>query len=128
MAVDLNYTKKDYTSGDDGNFETTPAAHPKVERALNMAYRLIDGIGVGNRMHTDPAIARGGDTPTNRLLAADYCRQCLKPLVDMGQIRNLQVFTDDPRDQKGVGFQIKFFDVPAGRPDEVATAAPWGLL
>ena len=137
MPLDVNYTNQDNVLSDStGSYEWTSAARPIVERSVCCQYRVIDGVGVGNRAWTE--LERGFNTDADREKLKRFTREAIQWIVSEGMIRpptgesEVVIEVDDAVGVSGLAntaaVRIQFFDVPAGHDDEVSvTAPPWGV-
>ena len=79
MPLDVKYNAgsadslPDNVVGDDNNYETTTGAISKAGRLLMAEYKVIDGIGFGNRAWAE--LRRASDTSVNRELLKRYCEE-----------------------------------------------------
>lgn len=130
MPKDIKYDAStdglgpDNVLGSDNNYETVYGATSKAARAIVAEYRLLDGVPFGNKAWQ--ALRRETDTQENRNLLKRYTEEALKPLVDSGDIANLEITVDDPATLKGLGMLITFTDVRQQDTANIGILAPWG--
>ena len=130
MGYDTEYSASttlggvpDNVVGDDNNYRQISGARSKVGRLVCSEYKVIDGVGFGNKAWK--LLGRELDTPHNRTLLAFHTDQAIKPLKTAGEIRDLEITTGD-----GVGgaaaLLVKFFDVREGDTATLGFISPWG--
>lgn len=133
MGFDTEYSASttlgstpDNVVGADGNYSQISGARSKVARVVVAEWKLIDGVGFGNKAWA--LLAREQDTPHNRTLLAYHTEQAIKPIVDAGEIRDVEIITGDIAQAEGVGMLVRFFDVREGDTATLGFIAPWGKL
>ena len=136
MPVDVNYTNRSNVLSDDtASYEWTSAARPRVERCVLARYRVIDGIGFGNRAWD--ALERGTNTLEDRERLRRYTRESIQWAIDEKLITapagesevivEVDTVNGVPYPDNTAGLRIAFHDVPAGKDDEIVTRPPWGV-
>jgi len=107
------------------NYLKTTGATSKAGRLVSAEYRLIDGVGFGNKAWVE--LRRAADTTENRGLLKRYLEEALKPLEDAGEIKDLVIVVDDAARGKGLGAQITFTDVRQGDTASLGIIPPWAI-
>lgn len=131
MPNDIEYSASttlgsvpDNVVGTDNNYQTITGARSKVARVVMSEWKDVDGEGFGNKAWK--LLEREQDTQGNRTLLEFHTMQAIKPLIDAGEIRDVEITTGDPANAQGVGMLIKFFDVREGDESTHGFIAPWG--
>ena len=130
MGFDTEYSASttlgsipDNVVGDDNNYRQISGARSKVGRVVCAEYKLIDGVGIGNKAWK--LLERELDTPHNRTLLAFHTKEAIEPIRKAGEIKDVEITTGD-----GVGgaaaMLVKFFDVREGDVATLGFIAPWG--
>jgi len=116
----------DNIMGDDNNYETVTGAISKVGRVVASEWKDINGESFGNRAWK--ALEREQDTPANRQLLVHYTMQALQPLIDSGDIADVEITHDDPTYLTGAAMLIRYTDVRSGDTSTDGFIAPWGKM
>jgi len=133
MPLDIEYHDRDneWESSTDKNYSYVSAVTPKIERCIMARYRVFGVVPFGNRGWE--TLEREQDTPITRELMRRYTLDSIQWAIDEGLIRpqlgedEVIVEVDDAlHPNGGVGVRVAYYDVPAGRDDEVVTIPPWG--
>ena len=136
MPLDVSYTNGYNTlSSSTGSYEWTTAATPRIERSIMAWYRVIDGVGFGNRAWAE--LERGSNTSEDRERLRRFTREAIQWAIDSKLITppegetEVIVEVDDvygvPHGTHTAGVRVAYHDVPAGKDDEVLTRPPWGV-
>jgi len=124
--MDYEYQDGDYVL-EDGQAKRSAGARWKCARLVRSSFRMLGGIPFGNKMWTE--LRRAPDTPPNRRRAANYCKECLTPLAELGtgEISDLSSEVVNPMNKQGSGIRISFKDVATGARPTLDVAPPWGV-
>lgn len=114
----------DNVVGDDNNYEQITGAISKAGRTIQSDAKNIDGEWIGNKAWKE--LARELDTPSNRQLLVYYTEQALKPLVDSGEIADVEITHDDSSAGPGAALRVRFTDVNSGDTATLGFISPWG--